>query len=478
MEGPSSSLKFGTSGLRGLVTDLIGGPAYDHAAAFLRALGANGPAGSAVLIGRDLRSSSPAIAGAVAAAVHDAGLRPLDCGVLPTPALALEAMRRTALAVMVTGSHIPDDSNGLKFYTAAGEITKADERAITGAFAATAASPDIRDGDPHPDALDLFRSRSIAAFAPDALEGLRVGVYQQSSAARDLLVEVIEALGGEPVPFGRSEAFVPIDTEAHRPEDLAMIRDATATGTLDAVVTTDGDGDRPLVADAVGRVLPGDIVGTIAARYLGIAAVAVPVTAGSAIERSGSFARTIRTRVGSPFVIAGMEQALALGLTPVAGFESNGGFLLGSALSIDGRQIVALPTRDSILPIVATLAATRAAGIPLSALAASLGFRATVSHRLQQIPAALSGPFLQRLLDPEYRSTFVAALGGVSEVDVTDGVRIGLKLGGAIHFRASGNAPELRCYAEANTSAQAEEMVAWGLRAAQDAMGCAGTPPC
>ena len=466
-----SSLKFGTSGLRGLVTDLLGSPTFDYATAFLAAAGAGLAPGTPVLIGRDLRSSSPAIADAVAAAVRAAGLRPLDCGALPTPALALEALRRGWLAVMVTGSHIPDDRNGLKFYTARGEITKAEEVAINGALKASGAAPAAGEAEPHPEALDLFRSRCIEAFAPDALAGMRVGVFQQSSVARDLLVAVVAALGGEPRPFGRASAFIPVDTEAHRPEDLATIRAAASDGTLDAVVTTDGDGDRPLVADATGRVLPGDVIGSIAARHLGIAAVAVPVTAGSAIETNGGFARTVRTRVGSPFVIEGMERALGEGHAPVAGFESNGGFLLGSELHVRGRRIAALPTRDSILPIVATLAAARAAGLPLAALAASLGFHPTASHRLKEVPPERSGPFLEGLRDPATRSAFLAPLGTAATADDIDGVRIQLDGGRVIHFRASGNAPELRCYAEAEGAGEADRMVAWGLGAAAAAMG-------
>ena len=59
-----TSLKFGTSGLRGLVSELVGLPAYSHVRAFCAMVaedGAAGPGGE-VLIGRDLRSSSPLIA--------------------------------------------------------------------------------------------------------------------------------------------------------------------------------------------------------------------------------------------------------------------------------------------------------------------------------------------------------------------------------------------------------------------------------
>nr|WP_313899177.1 hypothetical protein [Methylobacterium sp. J-090] len=286
---------------------------------------------------------------------------------------------------MVTGSHIPQDRNGLKFYRPDGEITKADEAAILSAFGALTevgvVAPD-RPAMADPDAAIRFRRRYLDAFLPDLLSGLRIAGYQQSSVARDLLVDLHGCLGADAVPTGRSEPFVPIDTEAHRDEDIAFIRDTMASGDFDALVTTDGDADRPLVADATGRILRGDVLGLITARYLGAETVVVPVTAGSAIERAGGFQRVIRTRVGSPFVVAGMGQAKRDGFKAVVGFEANGGFLLGSDLCLAGDTLSALPTRDAMLPILATLAATRGAGMSLAALGASLNMGETASGRL------------------------------------------------------------------------------------------------
>ncbi|RYC33319.1 phosphomannomutase [Lichenibacterium minor] len=469
-----SSLKFGTSGLRGLVVDLLGRPSYDHVRAFLDALRAELAPGSPVLIGRDLRGSSAAIAATAAAAVAASGFRPLDCGALPTPALALEGLRLGCPAVMVTGSHIPDDRNGLKFYTARGEITKGEEGAILRALAGgDAAAGDGESGaaEPHPEAAARFLARSTAFFPGDALSGLRVGVYQHSTVARDVLAELVAALGGTPVPFGRSSAFVPVDTEAHRPEDLEALKAAAAGTALDAIVSADGDADRPLLADAGGAVLPGDVVGTIAARHLGADAVVVPVTANSAIEAAGGFARVVRTRIGSPFVVAGMEDARRDGAGRIAGFEANGGFLLGSDVALGGRHLAALPTRDAVLPLLAALVAARSAGTTLAALAASLQFKATASHRLQEVAPARSAPFLDRLRDPGARAAFLAPLGRVAAVDETDGIRVTLDGGSVVHFRVSGNAPELRCYAEAGTEAEAGRILRWGLDAADAAMG-------
>ena len=97
--------KFGTSGLRGLVTDL----SDDLVTSYVRAFIATCPQGSAVHVGWDLRSSSPAIAQVVITAIRASGFKAISHGAVPTPALALAAMTAGNSAIMITGSHIPAD---------------------------------------------------------------------------------------------------------------------------------------------------------------------------------------------------------------------------------------------------------------------------------------------------------------------------------------------------------------------------------
>jgi len=123
--------KFGTSGLRGLVVELTPELVSAHVDAFLQAC----PVGTGLFVGRDLRPSSPDIAGMIIDAARARGVDVTDCGDILTPGLALAAMSAGAAAVMVTGSHIPADRNGLKFYTPEGEITKDHETAILAARA-------------------------------------------------------------------------------------------------------------------------------------------------------------------------------------------------------------------------------------------------------------------------------------------------------------------------------------------------------
>jgi phosphomannomutase len=432
-------------------------------AAFLGHLAAARVAAPGVLVGRDLRPSSPRIAEACIGAIRAAGLTAADCGVLPTPALALEAAARGWPAIMVTGSHIPFDRNGLKFYRPEGEITKADEAGILAARdrpAPAAAVPGAlmtEDG-----ARNRYAARMVDFFRPGALKGLRIGLWQHSAAGRDLTAAVLAALGATVVSLGRSDAFVPVDTEAVDPAAEAQVAAWTAGHGLDATVSTDGDGDRPLVADGTGRFLRGDLLGLLTARALGADAVATPISSTTAIERSGWVARVERTRIGSPFVIEAMERLAAGGARLVAGFEANGGFLLGGTAERQGRALAALPTRDALLPMLAVLTEAVARGITVAALAAEAPARATASDRLTEVHSGRSGPLLEALAaDEAVRARLLDAVGrpDVRHIDTLDGVRLTLTTGEIVHLRASGNAPELRVYAEAADPARAGVLV-------------------
>ena len=208
--------KFGTSGLRGLVTELTEDLVADHIRAFVAAC----PTGTGLWVGRDLRASSPDLAAVVIRAAQGMGLAVTDCGAVPTPALALAAMQAGAAAVMVTGSHIPADRNGLKFYTPTGEITKADEASILAALgrAPRGAGPaPVQAGSVGAD----WVARYVTGFGPTALAGLRIGIWAHSAVSRDLLAQAMAGLGAECVPMGRLEMFLPVDTEAVSPEARA-----------------------------------------------------------------------------------------------------------------------------------------------------------------------------------------------------------------------------------------------------------------
>ena len=109
----------------------------------------------------------------------------------------------------------------------------------------------------------------------------------------------------------------------------------------------------------------------------------------------------------------------------------------------------------------------RISGRTLAELVVSLDAGEMASDRLPNTPSERSGAFLDRLTDEAFRRHFLRPIGTPQAIDRQDGVRIELDGGRTIHFRASGNAPELRCYTEAATAARADELLAWGLQAAE-----------
>ena len=543
------ALKFGTSGRRGLVRAMPQLEIYLNARAEIeylqgldRQVGGIVP-GEEFFFAADLRPSSVsymeefdgngALAQAVAQAIRDAGMQPVFIGFLPTPALTSFAIARGRGSIMVTGSHIPFDRNGYKTNTSRGELLKCHEEPIGRAVEQMrrrlleedfALSRFDEQGLLKGRSLELppvddrarieYLKRYQEFFADDSLKGLRVVCYQHSAVGRDLLVEALGALGAEVLPMGRSESFVPIDTEAIDAACLAgmnqLVAEATAQhGPIDALLSTDGDSDRPLVlgvdSKGVAHFVSGDRLGMVVAGFLGADAVVVPISCNDAIDR-GALAAILepKTRIGSPYVFAGMEVAMEKGKRQVCGWEANGGFLTASQFIRKGHKLSALATRDALLPILSILVHAREEGVGLCELFDRLPQRLSQAALLRQFPR----PTAQRILgalSPEQagirqaiftgegiaahdaqgalialtaagaeslgqirarlESFFTAGqgFGAIGRIDYTDGVRIYFTNGDVAHIRPSGNADELRIYAVADTAARASAIAAAGV---------------
>ncbi len=504
-------LEFGTSGLRGLVKNITDLEAYVSVRAFLQFLvqAEDTKPPSPVYVAGDLRPSTEEIFVPVCRAIVDEGFSPVMLGRIPTPALLLYAMKHAAPSVMVTGSHIPFDGNGIKLNRASGEVRKADEQPIREAQnrlrakeydspAATsmfdergALRPAFRPV--VPDTIDNaaaeYERRYTEAFPRQAFAGERILVYQHSAVGRDLLVSVLEALGATAIPAGRSDSFVPVDTEAVNDEMLRGIQrlvDENGGPAVDAVVSTDGDGDRPLVLGVeAGRVrfVPGDILGIVTADFVGAREIAVPISVNDAVDLhfEAQGITPVKTRIGSPYVIDAMRQV---------GWEANGGFLTAAPVSIPGGGVLeALPTRDALLPILAAFCASFGRGIPLHELFSRLPPRFGKSGLLREFPrdkalailgrfsphdasivearfdepsSSIDGSLEEIRREVERWFTTRDGFGAVRWINWLDGVRICFDNGDIVHVRPSGNAPELRVYASAGTPERVEEIVRLG----------------
>jgi phosphomannomutase len=461
-------LKFGTSGVRGLVEEMTDLHCFLYTRAFVQYVKSKASPHTLSLAG-DFRESTPRILRAAIAAVIAEGLKPDYCGLVATTAVTYHAMQLGRPSLMVTGSHIPADRNGIKFNMPWGEVLKEDETEISARYRTLQKLTDhgpfvfnesgvLEKGQiqelpiVNTAAEAKYLRRYLDFFPEGCLDRLQVVVYQHSSVSRDILPQMIESLGAKVIKVGRSESFVPVDTEAvHNTSELASwIEEYSA----DALVSTDGDGDRPLLFDDTGKQVRGDLLGILVSEFLGADSVSIPVSCNSGAERSHYFRHVSRTRIGSPYVIASMNQALELNYQTVVGYEANGGFLTASDIesSETGNLLRALPTRDAALPILTALRRETCSGLP-------------ISQQLRNLPPAFSTSGLIRKFPNELGHSIVTALreGGIDlashyfedsfgtpeSIDFTDGARITFTGGAIVHLRPSGNAPEFRCYTEA-----------------------------
>lgn len=458
----NSGVAFGTSGARGLVTQFTPEVCAAFTHAFIIGMKRNFNFNK-VAIAIDNRPSSYCMAKACSVALEQLGIEVIYYGVVPTPALAYVAQEDKVPAIMVTGSHIPFDRNGLKFYRPDGEISKADEQVILTEKVGFEDLGELPELIVNQRASEEYINRYTSLFSSSWLEGKRIGIYEHSSAGRELYYQIFERLGAEVISLERSDIFVPIDTEAVSEEDTAKAIAWSKEYQLDLVFSTDGDGDRPLVSDEHGHWLRGDILGLLTSIALDIEAIAVPVSNNTAIELCERFKHVERTKIGSPYVIAELSK-LAKKFKSVAGFEANGGYLLGSDVLVNGKILKNLPTRDAVLPAIMLLAV--AENTKISKLVNALPKRFTDSNRIQNFATEKSQRIISDgILDP---ANLLIQLGfdnvETKSVDETDGLRMTLVDGRIIHLRPSGNAPELRCYAEANTFLMANECVTTSLR--------------
>lgn len=462
-----SGVGFGTSGARGLVSAMTDQVCFAYTVAFLQYMESAQPGPKVLAIAGDLRPSSPRILQACALAAQHAGWECVHCGFIPSPAIALYGIQQGIPTIMVTGSHIPDDRNGIKFNHRLGEIAKPDESGIKAQSVTIPANLFDSQGmcvQPlaftafDEGALQAYRARYVDFFGAQALSGLHIGLYQHSTVGRDVALDILQALGAQVTPLARSEIFIPVDTEAIRPEDHILARDWCAQNSFHALVSMDGDADRPLLATESGEWLRGDVLGILVAQALGIQAVSTPVSCNTAVEKCGSFESVLRTRIGSPFVIEGMQR-LASQYRAVAGYEANGGFLLQTPITEGSRTLQALPTRDALLPVIAVLRQCVRTRMAVSALSAALPQRYTASDRLKEFPTLLGQQRVQQMQQTGVaQKVFGPLVGALVAQNTTDGLRMEFATGEIIHLRPSGNAPELRCYTECATPERALEL--------------------
>jgi len=313
--------RFGTDGVRGAaLTEITTEYVERLGAAVASVLG-----GRTWLLARDTRASGPELERALAAGLTAAGADVELLGVLPTPGLAHLAHSEERPAAMITASHNPFGDNGVKVFAPGG--TKLDDRTEERIESVLAAAPAtgpsgaagrVRSRD---DAVERYVRRVVSLLPAAALDGLRVVLDCANGAMSVAAPLALAALGARTTvlhaaPDGRN---INAGCGATSPAEL---RRAVVDAHADLGLAFDGDGDRVIAVDHLGRLVDGDHAIALAALQMHASGELVDdtvvVTVMSnlgfrlAMQRAGI--TVVETAVGDRYVLEALDAGgLALG---------------------------------------------------------------------------------------------------------------------------------------------------------------------
>jgi phosphomannomutase/phosphoglucomutase len=215
-----------------------------------------------ILVGGDGRLSTPRLKAHLIAALNNSSCTVIDLGIVPTPVLYF-ARRHLSVprAVMVTASHNPAPDNGFKLALSALPISPQEIRALADLMEAQQDSQHLGDVGSLPTTVDILPD--YIAFARNQagdLSGLRVVVDCANGVTALIARDIWQSTGAQ-----ASFLFDIVDgTFPNHPPDpsntknLQALCQAVQERGADLGVAYDGDGDRVVFVDALGRPLSGD----------------------------------------------------------------------------------------------------------------------------------------------------------------------------------------------------------------------------
>ncbi len=416
---------FGTDGVRGKVgkAPLTVDFALRLASAAARVLAPNG---GRVLIGKDTRVSGYMFESALEAGFVAAGVDVLLIGPLPTPGIAYLAQRSGCnFGVVISASHNLYEDNGIKFFDGHGsklsdELEAEIERLIDGPVL-TQESQRLGKAT-RIDRLRTQYQEFCASTLPAGmdLKGFKIVVDCANGAGYKVAPRVLADLGADIVPIGCSPNGRNINDGcgSTAPELLQL----TVPGVRAHVgMALDGDGDRIVMVDALGRTLDGDqLLYIIANDRLDRGVLEGPVV-GTVMTNLGlehalaaRGVKVLRAQVGDRYVLALMKESGG----------TLGGETSGHILCLDKTT-----TGDGLVSALQVLAVMKRTGASLAELAAGM----------KKYPQVLLNVRVARKFDPSGAPGVRAAIAAVEQ-------RFAGR--GRIVLRPSGTEPVIRVMVE------------------------------
>jgi phosphoglucosamine mutase len=384
------------------------------------------PEGGTVLIGKDTRLSGYMFESALEAGFVAAGVNVQLIGPLPTPGIAYMTRRFNCdFGVVISASHNPYDDNGIKFFDATGAklSDELEERIET----ELAQPPVTRISRSLGRATRVDRSRTLyqefcaATIAPGVdLSGMKIVVDCANGAAYKVGPRVLADLGAEIVPIGCSPNGRNInDGCGSTAPDLLQL---TVPGVRAHVgLALDGDGDRLVMVDHLGRIVDGDQLLYVIARARKDAGTLRGAVVGTVMSNLGlevalreSGIDFLRAPVGDRYVLAMLRDTGG----------TLGGETSGHILCLDKTT-----TGDGLVSALQVLGVMKQTGRSLAELASGM----------KKFPQVLLNVKVAKRFDP---STVAAVQEAVQKIEKRMGGD------GRVVLRASGTEPVIRVMVE------------------------------
>jgi len=359
---------FGTDGVRGLVGEhpMTVDFALNLASAAGRVLV---PDGGTVLIGKDTRLSGYMFESALEAGFVASGVNVMLIGPLPTPGIAYMTRRFNCdFGVVISASHNPYDDNGIKFFDRSGaKLSDELEERIETELAQpviTRASRSLGRAT-RVDRSRLHYQDFCRSTLPTGVDltGMKIVVDCANGAAYKVGPRVLADLGAEIVPIGCSPNGRNINDGcgSTAPELLQL----TVPGVRANVgVALDGDGDRLVMVDHLGRILDGDQLLYIIAQARRVSGLLRGPVVGTVMSNLGL--EVALRESGIPFQRAPVGDRYVLSLLRETG-GILGGETSGHIICLDKTT-----TGDGIVSALQVLAVMKETGRSLAELASGM----------------------------------------------------------------------------------------------------------
>ena len=422
---------FGTDGIRGRVGDapMTVDFTLQLASAAARVLA---PQGGRVLIGKDTRVSGYMFEAALEAGFVAAGVDVWLTGPMPTPGIAYLTRRHAdTFGVVISASHNPYEDNGIKFFDRGGEkLSDELEEQIENDLqlgVQTAASDRLGRARRADARLEEYQD-FCAASVPGGIDltGVKLVIDCANGAGFKVGPRLLAALGADVIPIGCSPNGRNINDGCGSTSPALL--QLTVTGVNAAAgIALDGDGDRLVMVDHLGRLLDGDQLLYIIARDRAQRGELVGPVIGTSMSNLGLEIALREQGIGFRRASVGDRYVLAM-------MKETGGVLGGET----SGHIICLDrttTGDALIAALQVLAVMRRTGQTLAQLAATM----------PKFPQVMRNVQVARRFEPLARPAIAAAVAAAER-------QLGSE--GRVVLRPSGTEPLIRVMVEGRDAAQ------------------------